>query len=55
MYRLVRYRNTVIGILYTMKCTAAIHPFSVFDEPEQLSGYSDQDTNWTTEEYLLDF
>jgi hypothetical protein len=34
MCRLVHYRSTVIGILYTIKCTAAIHPFSVFDETE---------------------
>ena len=53
MYRLVHYRSTVIGILHTINRTTAIHPLSVFDKTEQLSGYSDQDTNWTTEESFL--
>jgi hypothetical protein len=55
MNRLVHYRSTVIGILYTMKCTAVIHPFSDFDEPEQVSEDSSKDTNWRTEESLFDF
>jgi hypothetical protein len=55
MDKLVHYRSTVIGILYTIKRTAAIHPFSDFDEPELLSEYSVKDTNCRTEESLFGF